>query len=84
MARKKKRKEAPKLLSDRKGDRYGKLVVLGPGERTPRGKKKLWVRCDCGNEKLVYQQNLRAGKTKSCGCKQGARTDIEREEEADA
>lgn len=25
-------------------------------------------RCDCGTERVVYAQSLRAGQTKSCGC----------------
>lgn len=35
-----------------------------------------WLcRCECGNEKVVIGKNLTAGRTRSCGCKQGGRSD---------
>lgn len=51
--------------------RFGRLTVIG----TPQTKKVskgyiTYVRCkcDCGNEKMVQQENLMSGNTKSCGC----------------
>ena len=34
-----------------------------------RNTKAYWLcRCECGNEKVIYGNNLRSGRTKSCGC----------------
>jgi hypothetical protein len=30
---------------------------------------RYWCRCDCGTERLVTVQGLRAGRSKSCGCR---------------
>lgn len=52
--------------------RFGRLVVTKLGEQKvlPSGQKmRTWVcTCDCGNTVTVYQQHLRRGDTKSCGC----------------
>jgi hypothetical protein len=52
---------------DISGQRFGKLVAIEVA-----GKRKyltMWrCVCDCGNETVAYLSNLRAGKTKSCGC----------------
>lgn len=50
-------------------ERFGYLTVL----ETFKGSDKSWdVRCrclcDCGNEVVVNRGNLRAGRTRSCGC----------------
>lgn len=55
-------------MHDRKGQRFGRLLVeRDSGERSAGG--IMW-RCvgDCGNRKNISQSDLRAGKTKSCGC----------------
>lgn len=54
---------------DLTGTRFGKLVVtaLAP-ERTPSGRYKWLVRCDCGAEKSVQAMSLKNGDTASCGC----------------
>ena len=50
------------------GDRFGRLLVVG---RKDGGRRVLWIcRCDCGGEACSLGQNLRAGKTTSCGCRQ--------------
>lgn len=50
------------------GQRFGRLVALGPVARD-RNHHIVWLcQCDCGNETRVTLQELRAGKTKSCGC----------------
>lgn len=52
---------------DLTGLRYGRLVVIAKAER--RGNMLTWLcRCDCGNETIVYGNNLRRGLTQSCGC----------------
>lgn len=45
------------------GDVYGRLTVteLLPGQRAR-------VLCECGVERVVHQSNVRAGRTRSCGC----------------
>lgn len=47
--------------------RYGKLVAV---ERVPsyKGRTRWRCKCDCGNEKIVTKEALKAGKVKSCGC----------------
>lgn len=49
--------------------KFGKLTVL---EEIPERNNSLRIlykcRCDCGNIKIVDANNLRLGKTQSCGC----------------
>lgn len=48
------------------GKKFGRWRVLEPRKI---GKSATWLcRCECGLEKVVYQQNLITGKSKSCGC----------------
>lgn len=62
-------------FQDITGRRYGMIVVVQPVgyTRTPCGKRLLhWlIRCDCGNERVVFRSNLDSGRTKSCGCREG-------------
>lgn len=57
---------------DLTGRRFGRLTVIGKAESyvAPSGRKytKWLCKCECGNEISVYSDNLRHGKTKSCGC----------------
>lgn len=57
----------PKRAKDITGQRYGRLVALGPiGYR---GKKLSWLcQCDCGQLTDVAGDSLHSGNTKSCGC----------------
>lgn len=49
------------------GQRFGRLVVVGMARKVKY--KKLWKTiCNCGNKRIVSQENLRSGHTKSCGC----------------
>jgi hypothetical protein len=49
------------------GQRYSRLTVISLHER--RGPKRLWLcRCDCGNDVVVQDSNLRSDHTRSCGC----------------
>lgn len=53
---------------DLTGERYGSLTVLERAEN--KGSRTAWrCRCDCGKETVVCTHDLRAGHTKSCGCK---------------
>jgi hypothetical protein len=59
-----------KAVTDISGERFGRLTVLN-GVSGSGGKNKhvRWhCRCDCGIEKEVRGDRLRAGKTRSCGC----------------
>lgn len=49
------------------GRRFGRLVVIRD-DRTENGKRYVLCRCDCGTEKPFQFDNLRTGKTTSCGC----------------
>lgn len=55
------------LAEDLTGQRFGLLTVLrrAPNER---GRTCWLCRCDCGNTHITTAQNLKAGKTSSCGC----------------
>lgn len=56
------------ILEDLTGQVFGSLTVLSRAEN--RGKRASWnCRCSCGNEKIVTAQNLKSGRTKSCGCR---------------
>ena len=54
------------------GKRYGKLTVLSladPAITTDGRRRNTWLcRCDCGNELIVRDANIRSGYIKSCGC----------------
>lgn len=50
------------------GQRFGRLVALGPIGRSS-DRKIIWLcRCDCGNTCTPTGKSLRSGNTKSCGC----------------
>ena len=52
--------------------RFGRLLVnefAGTIGEDRQSRKRFWyATCDCGTETLVSTQDLRSGKTKSCGC----------------
>ena len=59
----------PEKATDISGRRFGRLVVLRFSGLKPRYRDLRWVcRCDCGNERIVSGNRLRAGLTRSCGC----------------
>lgn len=49
------------------GKKFGKLTVLNVIDAN--GSKVKCI-CDCGNEKIAYLGNIKAGRTTSCGCTQ--------------
>lgn len=73
----------PHIRRDLTGQRFGLLVVLGPGKYVYRerpGKQaftcRFWrCQCDCGKETEVALGNLTSKLTISCGC-QGSRASI--------
>jgi len=52
-----------RLGSDREGQVFGRLTVV-----EYRDNKNTLVLCECGSEKVVRWDNLKSGKTTSCGC----------------
>lgn len=59
-------------VKDLTGQRFGRLVVIGRGEKefiNPREHCAVWrCRCDCGREVVVRGYCLTGGHTRSCGC----------------
>ena len=57
---------------DLTGQKFGRLTVVcrSADHIKPCGTKSItWLcRCECGNSVVVTRNNLRQGKTKSCGC----------------
>jgi hypothetical protein len=53
---------------DLSGEKFGQLVVLGPGETLPNGKTTWQCGCKCGHIRDFRTNDLRSGKTTSCGC----------------
>lgn len=50
------------------GDRYGRLVVVGPATRNKHGQGRSLCRCDCGTEVVVINSQMTSSHTRSCGC----------------
>lgn len=55
------------MEATKEGDRFGLWIVISP--QRIQGTRNILCRCDCGTEKLVNIDNLRTGKTISCGCR---------------
>lgn len=57
-------------MSDLVGQKYGRLTVTARAPNSPRGKKRWWCKCDCGNtkDKPVLSYDLTSGRVRSCGC----------------
>lgn len=57
------------IKNDLTGQRFGRLVVIGPDGKSENGHTTLWkCICDCGAEVTVRGTNLKSGATQSCGC----------------
>jgi hypothetical protein len=61
------RKPSP-IRIDMAGQRIGMLTVLDFAGRTHAGLAIWKCRCDCGQIEMVSGNNLRGGRTYSCGC----------------
>lgn len=57
----------PRLI-DLTGNRFERLTILSQSGNSPRGGALWQYRCDCGSLGVASGTDLRAGKTKSCGC----------------
>lgn len=54
-------------LIDITGQRFGRLLVVSISGAS--GNKRFWnCKCDCGTEKAISGNGLKAGDSKSCGC----------------
>lgn len=50
------------------GQKFGRWTVVS-FDRRCKHHRKYWIcRCECGEEKSVIQENLKNGRSKSCGC----------------
>jgi hypothetical protein len=65
------------LIKDITGKKFGRWTVIKFVKAIPRynengsiKSRKLYYlcKCDCGNERIVVSENLKSGKSKSCGC----------------
>lgn len=61
-----------------RGERYGRLVVMGDAGLDDNGLRRYRCICDCGTEVTVYGGNLRSGMTRSCGCLRKERLAVNR------
>jgi len=50
------------------GRKFGRLTVISFVDQDKYYNKKWLCRCDCGNEKTIFENALRSGATRSCGC----------------
>ena len=58
-------------LIDKTGEKFGRLTVIGRNYPNTRDKKTRWLcKCECGKKTIVRGDQLRRGRTKSCGCLQ--------------
>lgn len=56
------------MITDRAGERYGRLAVVAFSGLDAYG-RSLWdCLCECGRSKVVPGGHLRSGHTRSCGC----------------
>lgn len=62
---------------DLTGQTFGKLLVLSNAGKDKGGKYMWNCLCECGNTAVVLGNNLRSGRTKSCGhCPKGPQDDL--------
>jgi hypothetical protein len=55
-------------VTDRIGQRYGRLVVVGRSKGDRLQNAQWLATCDCGVTVIVRGYNLANGNTRSCGC----------------
>ena len=61
-------------FTDLTGKRFGRLIAKEPTEERKNGSVVWKCDCDCGNTHFVRADQLKSGKTKSCGCLDSERT----------
>ena len=62
-------RKPPKNRIQLTGQKFGRLTVIEEGRRAH--KQRYWhCQCECGNNTIAAQTQLRNGKTQSCGCLQ--------------
>lgn len=61
------------MLMDLTNQRFTRLKVIERAANDKSGNVRWLCECDCGKQKIVNSNNLRAGKTRSCGCLQKER-----------
>lgn len=56
-------------MKDERGNRYGSLIVLAQADDRERSNRCIkWIcQCTCGNTKVMNGNNLRFGRSTSCG-----------------
>ncbi len=60
--------KAPPGAADLTGQRFGRLVIIGPTARRERGCVVWRCLCDCDNVTYAAARQLTGGSIKSCGC----------------
>lgn len=55
-------------MSDIAGMKFTRLTALKVVGKTKDNRPAWLCRCDCGNEVVVSEHNLKRNNTKSCGC----------------
>lgn len=50
------------------GERYGRLTGIAGATPDQRGKSRWRCRCECGRVTTIKSNQLRIGRTRSCGC----------------
>lgn len=60
------------ILESYIGQRFGRMTVLGPIDRST-SSPKINCLCDCGIQKFVRLPNLIVGRSVSCGCSRGTK-----------
>lgn len=68
--------DLPPKVKNLTGERYERLIVLGPIERRGNGHTVYSCRCDCGAPTNATCSNLRSRHTQSCGCLMRERTSL--------
>src|SRR6266568_1379027 len=56
------------FVPPRPGERFGRCTVTGPTGHSSPGHRTVQCQCDCGTERFVLVDQLRKGRSKSCGC----------------
>lgn len=53
---------------DMTGHQFGRLTVISRAGSSKHRESQWLCQCDCGEERIVCNGNLRSGNTQSCGC----------------